>query len=227
MLATADVTDREAMADVVAEAARRFGRINGVFHCAGVLKDQLIALRAPETESAVLSVKAKGALVLQSLFVDGDLDFLIHFSSVSSILGLPGQVDYTAANAVLDALAKARTARGSQTRTVSINWNAWKEVGMLATLVRERQRAGGERFDPRGLSPRRLRARRRRADAVSLRDAYPNTLAVRRACRQGRAGGHSGHRFPGDRPRGACPSVRRPANRNSRSRIPAAFRCRA
>ena len=138
MLATADVTDREAMTHVVAEAARRFGRINGVFHCAGVLKDQLIALRAPETESAVLSVKAKGALVLQSLFVDGDLDFLIHFSSVSSILGLPGQVDYTAANAVLDALAKARTARGSQTRTVSINWNAWKEVGMLATLVRER-----------------------------------------------------------------------------------------
>jgi acyl transferase domain-containing protein/thioesterase domain-containing protein/aryl carrier-like protein len=138
MLASADVTDREAMIHVVAEAARRFGRINGVFHCAGVLKDQLIALRAPETESAVLSVKAKGALVLQTLFVDGDLDFLVNFSSVSSILGLPGQVDYTAANAVLDALAKARTARGSRTRTVSINWNAWKEVGMLATLVRER-----------------------------------------------------------------------------------------
>jgi acyl transferase domain-containing protein/thioesterase domain-containing protein/acyl carrier protein len=138
MLATADVTDREAMAQVVAEAARRFGRIHGVFHCAGVLKDQLIALRAPETDAVVLSVKAKGALVLQSLFVDGDLDFLVHFSSVSSILGLPGQVDYTAANAVLDALAKAHAARGSRTRTVSINWNAWKEVGMLATLVRER-----------------------------------------------------------------------------------------
>src|SRR5215207_9371563 len=77
-------------------------------------------------------------MVLQSLFVDGDLDFLVHFSSVSSILGLPGQVDYTAANAVLDALAKARTARGNQTRTLSINWNAWREVGMLATLVRDR-----------------------------------------------------------------------------------------
>lgn len=138
MLASADVTDRDAMTHVVAEAARRFGRINGVFHCAGVLKDQLIALRAPETESPVLSVKAKGALVLQSLFVDGDLDFLVNFSSVSAILGLPGQADYTAANAVLDSLAKARTARGSRTRTVSINWNAWKEVGMLATLVRER-----------------------------------------------------------------------------------------
>jgi acyl transferase domain-containing protein/thioesterase domain-containing protein/acyl carrier protein len=140
MLAVADVTDREAMTDVVVEATRRFGRISGVFHCAGVLKDQLIALRAPETQSAVLSVKAKGALVLQSLFDDGDLDFLINFSSVSSILGLPGQVDYTAANAVLDSLAKARAARGSRTRVVSINWNAWKEVGMLATLVRERNR---------------------------------------------------------------------------------------
>jgi acyl transferase domain-containing protein/thioesterase domain-containing protein/acyl carrier protein len=137
MLASADVTDREAMAHVVAEAVRRFGPINGAFHCAGVLKDQLIALRAPETQSSVLSVKAKGALVLQSLFADGDLDFLVNFSSVSSILGLPGQVDYTAANAVLDAVAKARTARGSRTRTVSINWNAWKEVGMLARLVRE------------------------------------------------------------------------------------------
>lgn len=148
MLASADVTDREAMTHVVAEVSRRFGRINGVFHCAGVLKDQLIALRAPETESAVLSVKAKGGLVLQSLFADGDLDFLVNFSSVSSILGLPGQVDYTAANAVLDALAKAHTARGSRTRTVSINWNAWKEVGMLATLVRER--SGPAAHDSKG-----------------------------------------------------------------------------
>ncbi|QDP24386.1 type I polyketide synthase [Bradyrhizobium cosmicum] len=143
MLAAADVTDRIAMADVVTQATRRFGRINGVFHCAGVLKDQLIALRSPETQSAVLSVKAKGALVLQSLFRDGDLDVLINFSSVSSILGLAGQVDYTAANAVLDAVAKARTARGSRTRIVSINWNAWKEVGMLATLVRERHGTTG------------------------------------------------------------------------------------
>ena len=106
----------------------------------------------------MLSVKAKGALVLQSLFVDGDLDFLVHFSSVSSILGLPGQVDYTAANAVLDALAKAHTARGSRTRTVSINWNAWKEVGMLATLVRERSGSAPRPFDPCGLPPWRLRA---------------------------------------------------------------------
>lgn len=141
MVAAADVTDRKAMAGVISEAHRRFGRINGVFHSAGLLQDQLIALRPPIARSAVLDVKAKGALVLQSLFGESELDFLVLFSSVSSVLGLPGQVDYTAANAFLDALAKARTARGCRTRTISIDWNAWK-VGMLATLVREPQRHG-------------------------------------------------------------------------------------
>ncbi len=138
MLAAADVTDRKAMAGVVSEAQRRFGRINGVFHSAGVLQDQLIALRPPMASSPVLDVKAKGALVLQSLFGENELDFFVLFSSVSSVLGLPGQVDYTAANAFLDALAKARSARGCRTRTISIDWNAWK-VGMLAALVREPQ----------------------------------------------------------------------------------------
>ncbi|MFA5956079.1 SDR family NAD(P)-dependent oxidoreductase [Hyphomicrobium sp.] len=141
-LATADVTDRKAMAGVVSEARQCFGQINGVFHCAGLLQDQLIALRPPTARSAVLDVKAKGALVLQSLFANSDLDILVLFSSVSSILGLPGQVDYTAANAFLDALAKARSARGCRTRTISIDWNAWKDVGMLATLLREPQQNG-------------------------------------------------------------------------------------
>ncbi|MBS0267969.1 MAG: SDR family NAD(P)-dependent oxidoreductase, partial [Proteobacteria bacterium] len=141
ILAAADVTDRKAMAGVISEARARFGRINGVFHSAGLLQDQLIALRPPMASSPVLDVKAKGALVLQSLFGESELDFLVLFSSVSSVLGLPGQVDYTAANAFLDALAKARSARGCRTRTISIDWNAWK-VGMLATLVREPQLNG-------------------------------------------------------------------------------------
>jgi len=141
ILAAADITDRKAMAAVVSEARQRFGQINGVFHSAGLLQDQLIALRPKVASSPVLDVKAKGALVLQSLFGNNELDFFVLFSSVSSVLGLPGQVDYTAANAFLDALAKARSVRGGRTRTISIDWNAWK-VGMLATLVREPQPHG-------------------------------------------------------------------------------------
>jgi len=140
MLAAADVTDRKAMTAIISEARRRFGQINGVFHSAGLLQDQLIALRPAVAASPVLDVKGKGALVLQSLFDENELDLMVLFSSVSSVLGLPGQVDYTAANAFLDALAKARSARGGRTRTLSIDWNAWK-VGMLATLVREPQQS--------------------------------------------------------------------------------------
>ncbi len=52
----------------------------------------------------------KAALVLEAVLADEPLDLFVLFSSVSSILGLPGQADYTAANAFLDAMAHARGA---------------------------------------------------------------------------------------------------------------------
>jgi acyl transferase domain-containing protein/thioesterase domain-containing protein/aryl carrier-like protein len=135
---TADVSDRASMEGAVSTARARFGTIHGVFHAAGVLKDELIALRAPEASSAVLDPKAKGALILDAIFRSAPLDLFVLFSSISSLLGLPGQADYTAANAILDALAWAR-AHGPHRRTVSIDWNAWKGVGMLASFVRTAQ----------------------------------------------------------------------------------------
>jgi len=137
MTASADVTEREQMEKVVAEAKRRFGAIRGVFHAAGTLNDVLIELRPPDTASQVVDTKVKGALVLDAVLGDSELDFFVLFSSVSSILGLPGQVDYTAANAFLDAFARQLTARG-KTRAISINWSAWQEIGMAAALSAQR-----------------------------------------------------------------------------------------
>lgn len=115
----------------------RFGPIHGVFHAAGVIKDELLALRDPEPESPILDAKMKGALVLDALLRDEPLDLFVLFSSVSAILGLPGlpgQVDYTAANAYLDAFAAARSTR-AQGRTLSIDWSGWQDVGFLARQV--------------------------------------------------------------------------------------------
>jgi thioesterase domain-containing protein/NAD(P)-dependent dehydrogenase (short-subunit alcohol dehydrogenase family)/acyl carrier protein len=131
MTVAADVTDLHAMRTALAGVRTRFGAVHGVFHAAGVLKDELIALRAPSAESAVLDSKMKGALVLDALLAREPLDIFVLFSSVSSILGLSGQADYTAANAFLDAFAHAHSTRGPG-RTVSIDWNAWQDVGMLA-----------------------------------------------------------------------------------------------
>jgi thioesterase domain-containing protein/acyl carrier protein len=129
------VADLVAMRAALARVHARFGVVHGVFHAAGVLKDELIALRTSAAASTVIDAKMKGALVLDALLAGEPLELFVLFSSVSSILGLPGQADYTAANAFLDAFAHARARRGPG-RTLSIDWNGWQEVGMLATRVR-------------------------------------------------------------------------------------------
>ena len=64
-------------------------------------------------------------LVLGRVLADDPPDLFVLFSSVSSIIGLPGQVDYTAANAFLDAYA-GKANRDGGTRAVTVNWNAWQ-----------------------------------------------------------------------------------------------------
>lgn len=135
MTLAADVSDVAAMRTALERVHEQFGAVRGVFHAAGTLKDEIIALRPGVAESSVIDSKMKAALVLDTVLAEEPLDFMVLFSSVASILGLPGQADYTAANAFLDAFAHARAVRGPG-RTLTINWNAWQDVGMLATYVR-------------------------------------------------------------------------------------------
>lgn len=135
MTLAADVADVASMRAALVQVHARFGAVHGVFHAAGTLKDEIIALRAPVATSPVLDSKMKAALVLDAVLADEPLDLFVLFSSVASILGLPGQSDYTAANAFLDAMGHARAGRGKG-RTVTIDWNAWQGVGMLENHVR-------------------------------------------------------------------------------------------
>lgn len=134
VIARADVTDRGRMTEIIADVKSRFGGIHGVVHAAGSLNDVLIELRPPESASELIATKVKGALTLDEVLRGTRLDFFVVFSSVSSILGLPGQVDYTAANAFLDAFARQLVARDG-VRAISINWSAWRDVGMAAALA--------------------------------------------------------------------------------------------
>lgn len=122
MTAAADVTDRTAMAGVVAEATRRFGRVDGWFHAAGVpLADavQWIGASGRDDWRATLTPKVVGALVLEEVFAGRDVDFGCMVSSLSSVVGGMGYAAYAAAHTFLDTLALGRE------RRFSVDWEGW------------------------------------------------------------------------------------------------------
>ncbi len=126
----ADVSDPVALEAVAADLRDEFGRINGVVHCAGVPSSGRLAGKRPEAFDEVVRPKTRGGWLVARLGLEANADFTILFSSVASILPAAGQADYAAANGYLDGLARAASLRG---RTVlSLNWVAWKEVGMAA-----------------------------------------------------------------------------------------------
>ncbi|HEX2162853.1 MAG TPA: SDR family NAD(P)-dependent oxidoreductase, partial [Thermoanaerobaculia bacterium] len=133
----ADAADPEAMAAVVRRARERFGRLDGAVHAAGIAGGGLMQLKTPEAAAAVLDPKVAGGRLLDRLLADGEAGaeppFLLLVSSLQTVLGDFGQVDYTAANAFLDALAHERTARGGGA-TVSLDLDNFRDVGLLVEV---------------------------------------------------------------------------------------------
>ncbi|HEX8852009.1 MAG TPA: SDR family oxidoreductase, partial [Pyrinomonadaceae bacterium] len=125
----ADVADAERMREVLRLARERFGRIDGVVHAAGISPGGMIETKTAASAASILAAKVWGTRVLEELFKDEQLDFLVLFSSLASVAGAFGQVDYCAANAFLDAFAHYNLRR-SATPTITVNWDTWREVGM-------------------------------------------------------------------------------------------------
>jgi iturin family lipopeptide synthetase A len=139
-----DSADETAMSGVIAQTRQHFGTINGVIHAAGVPGGGVIQLKTREMADQVLVPKIKGTLALHRALQDQSIrpDFIVLCSSVNSVVPVIGQVDYCAANAFMDAFAFYNNARtNGSTFTVSINWDAWQEVGMAVAAAKQ---AAGE-----------------------------------------------------------------------------------
>lgn len=142
----ADVRDARSVRLAVAQARRRFGRIDAVFHTAGVLDDAIIQGRSRAAADAVLAPKLYGTLALGDALRSDPPDVMMLFSSVSAVAGLAGQADYAAANAFMDAYAQSRHG-DPRTHIVSVGWSAWREIGMAAKLAGPSAGAGPEPID--------------------------------------------------------------------------------
>ena len=133
---TADVSNVEDMRAARSHVEQSLGTINGVIHAAGLIDDAPILSKTITGIEDVFASKIHGTQVLDTVFPDGTLDWLVLFASTSTATAPAGQVDYVAANEYLNAYAKARA--GDQTVVRAINWGLWADVGMAADAMEAR-----------------------------------------------------------------------------------------
>jgi acyl transferase domain-containing protein/7-keto-8-aminopelargonate synthetase-like enzyme/acyl carrier protein len=119
-------------AGAMINACQRAAPMRGIVHAAGVLREALVRNQSADHFLTAMNPKVRGAWELHRQTSEIALDFFVCFSSMASLAGSPGQVNYCAANAFLDAFATFRRARGLP--AISIGWGPWADAGMAAGL---------------------------------------------------------------------------------------------
>ena len=123
MIVQGDVSQLTSMQELVEQVKHQWGDIQGVIHAAGIPVPGTILTRTPDSVKSVFAAKVEGTFVLEQVFRSINLDFLILFSSLSSLSG-GYTADYVAASHFLDTYANAFNR--SDQLTISIDWDTWQ-----------------------------------------------------------------------------------------------------
>jgi acyl transferase domain-containing protein/acyl carrier protein len=127
-LAACDAADREQLTRLLG-AVGPGQPLSGVVHAAGLIDDGVIESLTDERLDRALGAKADAAWHLHELTAQLPLRAFVMFSSAAGVLGGPGQGNYAAANAFLDALAADRLAH--RLPATSIAWGLWEAASEL------------------------------------------------------------------------------------------------
>ncbi|MFN6462911.1 MAG: type I polyketide synthase [Nostoc sp. DedVER02] len=113
----------EQVANVLQYIEDKLPNLSGIIHAEGIHEDSLLLHQTRESFARVLAPKVTGAWNLHIITKEIPLDFFVMFSSALCLLGSPGQGNYAAANAFVDALAHYRQSLGLP--ALSVNWAPW------------------------------------------------------------------------------------------------------
>lgn len=129
-----DVSEYSNVSSIIEAVLMKYGTINGIIHCAGIIKDNLVTKKTVEETRSVLLPKVTGLVNLDLATKHIPLDFFLVYSSIAGVLGNPGQSDYSSANAFMDEYCEYRnklvSAGERYGRTIAFNWPLWKDGGM-------------------------------------------------------------------------------------------------
>ncbi|MDH6131106.1 acyl transferase domain-containing protein/NADP-dependent 3-hydroxy acid dehydrogenase YdfG [Kitasatospora sp. MAA4] len=164
-VAACDAADRDSLARLLASIPSEHP-LGAVVHTAGVADDGVIGSLTPQRVDGVLRPKVDGAWNLHELTRDLPLTAFVLFSSAAAVFGAPGQGNYAAANAFLDALAEHRHRAGLP--ATALSWGLWAQASGITGHLGE---ADLQRMIRAGLLP--LTAE----DGLSL---FGTALAARR-----------------------------------------------
>ena len=127
----ADIATAEGIETTRAALAGR--SLAGIVHAAAVFDTTPLAELSAEKLLSVLHPKVQGTRSLEAL--SRDADFVVLFSSTTSLIGVRGMGAYAGANQFLDSYAHAARRRGLP--VVSANWGTWDEMGSTDLATRE------------------------------------------------------------------------------------------
>ena len=136
-VAACDLAERSAVAGLLTRIAATGPALTSIMHASAVLDDGVLERLTTQRLATVLAAKAAGAIHLDELTADLDLDAFVLFSGAAGTLGNGGQGNYAAANAFLDALAEQRRAAGRA--ALSVAWGPWAGDGLAQQAATQRR----------------------------------------------------------------------------------------
>jgi acyl transferase domain-containing protein/NAD(P)H-dependent flavin oxidoreductase YrpB (nitropropane dioxygenase family)/NAD(P)-dependent dehydrogenase (short-subunit alcohol dehydrogenase family) len=130
-----DVADEKSMSELLSAIYKKYKKIDGVVHGAGIIEDKYLADITSESWSRVVDTKVMGLLYLQKYLQADTLKFLTVFSSVAGRYGNSGQSNYATANELMNRICCQLQAKWQNVKVSALCWGPWGKTKFGAGMV--------------------------------------------------------------------------------------------